>query len=751
MPPFRGLFFSPEGGSFRVAWGFQPQGLNAGGPQKTMTHFHRFHPKSLFRILMLLCLARPLLAYNIHAPIYPVTYTVAQKDAQRAAGVAVLKRINAAIMAGAHALTVPPGVYRIPAKVDGLPYVNSNGCLNFHGVNGFTLTLAHTEFVLENGSTFLAPDGSRDISLVGPVVFDADPLHLTQGVVTARDEATGLTTIKIMPGYQVGYDPKGTIDAFSPQGVYLQNPSWAGYSDLTVRDKAQGLIQLKAGAKDIYQPGNLVALRNGGPVFLSAGGKGAHNLTLRDVEIDTGVGFAWGGGSGNWTFTHVKGIRRPGTNRLYGAGGCQVWNAGGDVTFDGCEFSDCADDLMDYGGGGLFTCERPETPRTVVTWGGTLSVGDTVNFYSHDGFQPEATAVVTSVADITDPAMQADAHHLIKDVLKARDSGDKPLHRITLDRDVSVSAGDYMENGATNRPDHFTIRNSYFHDAGVRVMVQGFRHGLFENNHFARISGGLALTCDAWWFEGPTDQDITVRNNVFDDTTFRNGWGTGKAAIIIGAGWAEDHTDISRGCAFHMATVTGNTINGSSNAGIFISNTDHVTIARNVIRRPFTLGPPAGAIQLAGVADARVADNTVIGCPGLGLLANGSRRLAVVGNVFQDSYKGKVEPPKDAPNAVIGIIGGTDTQVMGNKVMGTDSLDAIWVAGSTGTTLTGNQVTHLTAPGASLLGTGAGNIDLRSDSSATVTRMRGQRMIPDGRYKIVARNSGSGLSRRQAA
>ncbi len=221
------------------------------------------------------------------------------------------------------------------------------------------------------------------------------------------------------------------------------------------------------------------------------------------------------------------------------------------------------------------------------------------------------------------------------------------MRRVTLDRDVSVSAADYMENGTSNRPDHFTVRNCYFHDAGVRVMIQGFRHGLFENNRFERISGGLALTCDAWWFEGPTVQDVTVRNNVFSATTFRNGWGTGKAALTIGASWAEGHTNPALPCATHGAAVTGNTFLGSSAGAIQISDTDHVIVANNVIRHPYTQATPVAAIHLLGVADAAISDNRIFACPGLGLMAEGSRRLAVTGNAFTDSYQNPANLPKD--------------------------------------------------------------------------------------------------------
>lgn len=435
------------------------------------------------------------LAYDVHAPAFPVAYTDAQKDDQRAAGRAVVRRINAALAAGAHAFTVPPGVYRIPAE-------GPDSAMRLVNINNFTLRMAGAEFFLENGGGFIAARDCTDLAFLGPAKIDSAALVITQARLLTYDPATGLATAKVQPGYELGDSAKGTVDAFSPQGVYLENPSWASYERLTVLDRARRIVQVKLGAKDalwakIYTPGALLAFRiHGSPLLVSA--ERVRGFTLKDVDVYTGSGIGWGNGTGQWKFLHVRGIRRPGTSRLMGAGGCQMGSYGGSVLFDGCEFSNTADDLMDYYGGGLFTCLRQESPRAVLAWGGALKAGDTVNFYSSGGFQPDGTAVVLSAADVADPAMQAEAHHLVKDVLKARDTdGDKPLRRLTLDRDVAASAGDYMENAAANRPDRFTVRNCFFHDSGVRVMAQGFRHGLFEHNRFERISGGLALTCDA--------------------------------------------------------------------------------------------------------------------------------------------------------------------------------------------------------------------------------------------------------------
>ena len=67
------------------------------------------------------------------------------------------------------------------------------------------------------------------------------------------------------------------------------------------------------------------------------------------------------------------------------------------------------------------------------------------------------------------------------------------------------------------------------------------------------------------------------------------------------------------------------------------------------------------------------------------------------------------------PDAVISIVGGKDTEVAGNTIMGTDAVNAIWIAESADTRLIGNHAMHLMTPGAVLVGTGAGNTDFHAN------------------------------------
>ena len=452
--------------------------------------------------------------------------------------------------------------------------------------------------------------------------------------VQAYDAKTGLATLQIMPGYEVSNAEKGVVDAFSPTGVYLENPSWASYQHLIVLDAATRRAQVKLdtsdAARQIYKVGNLLSLSIH-PTDNIIVSRNTDGFTLQDIDIYRSSGIGWGGGTGDWKFINVKGIRRPGTNRLAGSGGMQMSNTEGNVLIDSCEFSTTADDLVDYGGGGTFMVLKQEAPRVVLTWRGKYGVGDTLNFYDHTDFHPVGVAKVVAVEDLNDAGLQVEARGVIKNINKGRATDDdQPLRRVTLDHDVTVAPGNFADNATSNRADHFTVRNSYFHDAGVRVMLQGFKHGLIENNRFERISGGLSMAVDFWWWGGPANQDITVRNNVFKQTTFRNGWGTGRAAIEIAAG--EGPQDPTKGVVIHGVNITGNSFEDSSQAAILIANAAAVVIKNNVIQRAYMAGKPAGVIQLRVVDGAQVEGNTISASPGEGIVTKNSHAVTIRNN-----------------------------------------------------------------------------------------------------------------------
>lgn len=556
-------------------------------------------------------------AYDINAPLYLVTYSEAQKDAQRRAGELLTARINAAVAAHQMSFTIPPGVYRIPKA------------LRFVGLKNFTLHMAGAEF-LTGSDALLDLENCVNVAFIGPAKVDAAVYGRTQGVIQAYDVKTGLATLRLMPGYEVSSAAKGVVDAFSPDGVYLENPSWASYQNLTVLDAATRTAQVKldnsVASQQIYKVGNLLSLVLHGTdnVIVS---RNTNGFTLKDIDIYRSSGIGWGGGTGDWKFINVKGIRGPGTSRLAGSGGMQMSSNGGSVLIDACEFSTTADDIMDYGGSGTFMVVQQAAPRQVLTWRGSYGVGDTLNFYDHTDFHLLRSAKVVAVEELTDPALQAEAKAVVKNINKGRQtSDDQPLRRATLDRDVAVAPGNFVDNATSNRADQFTVRNTYFHDAGVRVMLQGFRHGLIENNTFERISGGLSLAVDFWWWGGPVNQDVTVRGNVFKHTTFRNGWGTGRAAVEVAAG--EGPPDPTKGVAIHKVNISGNTFEDSSQAAIIVANADGVVIKNNVIRRAFTLGKPVGVIQLRSIDGAQIEGNIIADSPGEGIVIKNSHAVS---------------------------------------------------------------------------------------------------------------------------
>ena len=649
-------------------------------------------------------------AYNVNAPVYPVIYSDAQKKAQLEAGTAMQQAVNAAAgNPNIRTYTIPPGVYRLP---------KSGTAFSWSNTHDFTLNMAGVEIILPGGGKIFNLTHTRNISINGPVTFDSDSPTSSQGIIIDYDASTGLMKFKVMPGYQMNLPEKTGFDAYSPQGVYLANGSYAGYSEGKLIDASERIMQVKVEANNpIYSAGNLVAIGLNGSQVLEC--DDVNGLTMRDLNLYEGGGFLHGGTSGDVKFINLRGSRRPGTNRLYNVTGSQAWNTAGTVTFDGCELGGGADDIMDWMSGGVFTAIKQESPRTLISFDWPLGKNNKVVFYDHTNFNPLGEATIVAATEIQDDALKAEVKKVVEGVQGTSWRDNMTMQRLTLDRDVQVPVGAFIENHSA-RTGEFIVRNCYFHDCGVRCMVQGFAKGLFENNLFERVSGGLDLTTDAWWHEGTPVQNVMVRGNTFLETTFRNAWGTGKAAINVGPSWTagSGRRDPNRRYASSNIVIADNTISGSSRAAILVTNRSDVVISGNSITSAFTLADPAGAIQLDTVSNARVEKNTVKNTPGANVALSRVNGALVQNNTFIDaSFRLGRSAPKSF-GGVISIVDSAKVGIAGNKIVGTDAPHAIWVSDSPDTHIGTNTATKMTAPGATL--TGNGDIDRKSANAGMV-------------------------------
>lgn len=161
-------------------------------------------------------------------------------------------------------------------------------------------------------------------------------------------------------------------------------------------------------------------------------------------------------------------------------------------------------------------------------------------------------------------------------LLKRRNRDKPTLYRIALDRDVLAEPADILENLAA-RGASFVMRNCKWTNSTVRVMVQGFKQGVFEGNTFTRVGQGLAVTMDSWWWEGGTWDECIIRYNVFTQTPYVTYWNS--AAIHYGPSGVPDRAQAS----FGPVSIVGNTISKGLGTGIGVNAASGYTLQDNTV------------------------------------------------------------------------------------------------------------------------------------------------------------------------
>ena len=166
---------------------------------------------------------------------------------------------------------------------------------------------------------------------------------------------------------------------------------------------------------------------------------------------------------------------------------------------------------------------------------------------------------------------------------------------------AGATPGDYIENDS-DRMGSFTMTNCYWHQIGVRVMIEGIQSGTFTHNTFDGVNGGLALVVDPYWAQGGTCQNVTVSNNVFRDCNLDKVQGSG--ALVMGPYWGSGPLLPGQAYGFENFTVTHNTFTGPTLEAIHAHGVGNLNIAHNF----FSVGKGV-TIHLDNCGGEKVLDN----------------------------------------------------------------------------------------------------------------------------------------------
>jgi len=559
--------------------------------------------------------------YDVDLPVYPAGYGEEEKQAQRAAGIALVKEVHDAIRAKRAEYRAQPGVYRLPKGAN----------FDIGRFGAFTLHLPNCEIIMECVEKPLFPLWKvGSFTVVGPVAVDFDPLPCSQGRIVASDYERRRMTVDILPGYralEAGTKTTEVFYAYSPAGIWLPNPSWSQFEWKDAELSAGGRTVTFSTGNDLtrdywdrlYSPGNLAALGYW-PAWLFILDEVA-NVTLQDLDFYGGL-FCYGNATETCTMTRVRGRRCPGTNRLYGGGGWQSGTRKCRVTLDGCEFRTSYDDLLDMASSSMAMVWQQTSTREIVVWDNIWhryqddEPGSLFEFYEKD-FTPITNAKLVAAQRVPDAEAEpwiAPAAELIRTELKFRDlTGYRAFWRLKFDKDLTLDPGTLVEDVA-DRQMELVMRNCVWSDAGVRVMIQGGKRLQLTNNHFVRLAGGLDVKTESWWWQGATVNNVLIADNVFLDCNYGALWGSGSAAISVHNGTPPISGFPGRYPNSNIV-IRNNRIEGSSAGAILVQNSNNVQITGNECRNLFQLKPPSAAIAVTGSGDLTITGNRVENCP----------------------------------------------------------------------------------------------------------------------------------------
>lgn len=542
--------------------------------------------------------ARRRAPYNPDDPADPVVFTDAQKAEQSVAGEVMLKGIKAAIAAGKKEYVVSSGIYRI------------NRPIRLMQVQDFTLKFNRAE-IFQCGERFLETGDASRVSVLGPVSVTLDPKPFTMTRVVSVDRETAEVTLALMKGWDANNVPpswketpsssfsptEGGVLIFDSNGRLLpaRAPKFKSMrvegdrlvmridpNDWYFGDPDKG--NLTGLCWQFYQPGNIVWIEtNPKSPYTILQRENCRDMIYQDIDLHCFRRWLFGFADGNTTFRRVRAIGRPGTSQISG-GMCQFIPNRGEIRFEDCEIQGDIDDQIDILSNNHMVYDQ-KSPRELWVKSGRsihdpFHPGGGISFFDFDYTESRGKAVIVSSEAIKDKSL-VDRCNAWVEAARLRHAGESWVYKVILDRDVVVKPMDMVEL-ADNRTDKLVITGCYFHDGCTRVLIHGTKETVVENSVFERQQlSALQIGNEKYWWEGPNDKRVTVRDCLFVNAS--NGLINGRPSIMIGLDAGPEATcrDLTE-----SVLVEGNMIVSPAKQAIRVRNTTRAVVRNNRIIRP---------------------------------------------------------------------------------------------------------------------------------------------------------------------
>ncbi len=550
--------------------------------------------------------------YNLHDPALPPDH-LEDAPARRVAGEKLHKAILDAADAwmrgaGPNVFTIPSGVYRM---------VDQYGAISLKGVTNFTIKAAPNVFIYMEPSQktvryelpLIFLQQCEQVTIIGDpatrLIGDCIPFNSTQGRVTAVDASDRnfvTLTVDVMPGY-VGYEGdlldyhgmghECCYTMFDEKGARLRNVMISTRNIAPVSRNTYRITVCSGTYNDfnlideLFKPGHYISLRF--DMKFGVNLRFCGHISIENVAYYGGDHFVNEHRStGANVFRNCRGARREGSGRLMGVGGSQQTYVTGAPVYDYCEFGYSWDDLLNICSWAT-AAYRQESPRKVLVFpkGGegtdtfVGTEGKRVAFYDFDTKVKRDSGRIVSAETVRDPKLieAFNAAMSSKNMVPMWGVG---MVRLTFDKAMNVKIGDVLQI-EDRQPSDLIIRNSYFHDANCRVLINGTERVIMENCVLERNSlPSVSVEMSTYWMEGATACDMIFKDNLIIDGRYGPfGSGPNQPGMAAFCVTAEVPKDAPIGYTHQRLEIVNNVFVDSDYASILVQRTKDVNISGN--------------------------------------------------------------------------------------------------------------------------------------------------------------------------